>query len=246
MADPSPLPDVTPPLTPSGYRPIRAWPWLLLSLLVLLASCVIGVPVALVYATATAADHGAACPACAALEWENDLGTPWRDADGEIRVEKILVPARRAALLRQRADYLALMQADSANQGPGNSDFADADPARDQQTITGDRAILVRSIGIRWHYIDPNDRLGHIGGAIEATPWTYDIRRDSKGWRIWSVIMPAWCEAYSSCGHHPPPSTSPSPSPTDDDLGRGDLASRLPCGPLDPLRSLRACPSSIN
>lgn len=40
-----------------------------------------------------------------------------------------------------------------------------------------------------------------------------------------------------------PPAPSPSPS-NDDPLGLNDLASHLPCGPLDPLREWHSCPPS--
>lgn len=91
-------------------------------------------------------------------------------------------------------------------------------------------------------HIDSTSRRSHYGGAIEATPWTYDIRYDRRGWHIWSVTMSPWCEAYSGCGK-PRPSTTPSPSPTDDDpLGLNDLTSTLPCGLADPIRGLRSRP----
>jgi hypothetical protein len=173
----------------SAYRRIRRWPWLLLSVLLVLGSCAIGVPLVAVYTIASRVDEGAECPVCAAYEWEHDLGVLFRDQDGQLRVEKVTAPARRQALLKQRADYIAAMQADTANEGPGNSDFASV--GDDKPTLTGDRATIVRNVGIRWYHRDNNGQ-PHIGGAIEATPWTYDIRHDNQGWRIWSVSMPAW------------------------------------------------------
>lgn len=222
---------------------MRRWPWLLLSILVVPCSGIVGVPLAIEYTIADHADQGAGCPACAAMEWEDTFGMLYRDQDGQIRAENIAAPSRRAALVKQRADYLALVQRDTPDDGPGNSNFEDAYPDRDQLTVTGNRASLVRQIGISWLVIDPSTRESHLGGAIEATAWTYDIRFDGRGWHIWSVTMPPWCEAYSSCGKRPPVTASPSPSPTDDDpLNLNDLASKLPCAPADPLRNLRSCP----
>jgi hypothetical protein len=70
--------------------------------------------------------------------------------------------------------------------------------------------------------------------------WNVHLQHQTfGGWKVCRIDVP------NPIKDHPAsldPKPSPTPSPTDD-LGRGQLASSLPCGPLDPFRQYHHCPS---
>jgi hypothetical protein len=111
--------------------------------------------------------------------------------------------------------------------------------------VHGDRATMVDHYRARW--TPPADQRAP-GGAvtwIDGQPhaWRAEARKDSTGWRLWSVTIPPWCGTYSRCGTAPAPAASPSPSPSPDDP-LGAVRSMLPCGPADPLRQYHDCRSA--
>lgn len=189
-----PTPSALPAPPPQPLRPAR---WrLLLALAVGLVVAAVPVPAVVVYAVATAVDKGAGCAQCAALDWVNYLGSLWWDNDGETRAAKDTAPARRGTLLAERAAYIRQIRADIPRfPMVAGTDFEQFGTDSLQVASHGDTATVTMEVAARW----PNEADRALWFYSEAGTWRFDVRRDSAGWRIWTVDMPPWCGTYSRC-----------------------------------------------
>lgn len=192
-----------------------------------LAVCVAG---SVVVGWSRAIDKGADCAPCAAFDWVTLTSPQWPDADGKTRVSKDLAGARRAALLKQRQQFIGAMRADAADNGgapPSLSSADDVHPARTQ--VTGDGATVVVYVKAVWPL---TGRTGAQWIESGALPWRFEVRHDRPGWRIWAATMPAWCGGYSRCGAKP---ATPVPSPSDTSRTTTVLWQTIPIPILKPL-----------
>jgi hypothetical protein len=176
----------------------------------------------------------------------------FEDGPDALGVSRLIVDSKKDAIQKQRKAYLAEMAADAQKSGWTATFEIGSRPegAENGDVINGDKATTVGWFSVRWtppESLRPSHGLPWYGGP--SRPWRAETRRDDGGWRLLSVTLPPWCDpgdltGYSRCDRpYPSESITPSPSQSSEDP-LGKVRDMLPCGPRDPFRSMRACPSS--
>jgi hypothetical protein len=211
----------------------RARRWLLilvsgLALFGLLVACGVAVVLRSYF---SAVDRGEASPGAAAYAWILTFNDPTTD----VGLSRLLT-GDKSALLKQRRSYLQQIQEDDARTGWGAPRFSTNGGAQDTSTVDGDRGTA--TVWIEMESAVPN-RPG-LAASSPALRWDFTLRRADGSWRVAAFIPPPWCGGYSKCGP-PAPASSPGSSPTPSFTLRPPPT---PCGPDDPLRTLRSCPPS--
>lgn len=163
------------------------WLWVILSTVLVLCADAVAVPVGwFVYQTYQAGE-GEADPEAAVTVYVLKLA-----AGEELGVSRVLAGDRRDELLEQWRDYR-----DEMERGDPPSKFEITEQATERQG--DDRAAVTVHIGPVWFYTDGSTLALH--GT--AYPWQFEVRRERRGWRLWSVEAPAWCGVYlraDACG----------------------------------------------
>jgi len=108
--------------------------------------------------------------------------------------------------------------------------------------VGGSQATITVTVGLQatLRFGVPDDQSHPMGVDEGEETWNVHLEHQLfGGWKVCRIEVP------NPIKDHPASlDPKPSPSPTDDDpLGRGQLASSLPCGPLDPFRQYHTCPS---
>jgi hypothetical protein len=177
----------------------------------------------------------------------------FEDGPDALGVSRLIVPSKRDAITAQRRTYLAAMEADAKKSGwTATFEIGPVpDGVENGDAIQGDQATTVGWFNVRWlppASLRPSRGLPWYSGP--SHPWRAETRRDSGGWRLWSLTIPPWCDpgdltGYSRCDRPlPSASATPTPSESTSEDPLANVRSMLPCGPRDPFRSMRACPSS--
>jgi hypothetical protein len=180
-----------------------------------------------------AVDHGASgaeCPECAVTTYL--ASAPFAGyASDELAFGRVLCDGRRDELQRQ-ADVMAHE---------------------------------VRAVSSSWQKVSSSDELVSVDGTTVSvsarvsldiaageqqsagvTTWRYDLGSwtfamvEDDGWLVCGVDAPRLCGEVLNCD---PPAPTPSTSPTEEDLLQHPRE-MLPCGPRDPFRERRNCPSA--
>ncbi len=119
----------------------------------------------------------------------------------------------------------------------------DGKPAEESAgQVGGSNATITVTVGLQaaFRIGGPDDQAHpmHVDKGEET--WHVQLEHQLLGgWKVCHIDVPDPIKDHPALQD-----PKPSPSPSDDDpLGRRQLASQLPCGPLDPLRQLRNCPS---
>ncbi|MEU7875160.1 hypothetical protein [Dactylosporangium sp. NPDC049140] len=147
-----------------------------------------------------AASRGSNSPQEALLSFTFTFDSPANDT---LTAERYIVRSHRKTMLRQRADYIAAIEATNAKiQAQGQAArLAEASGATYPATIDihGDHANVSMYWQAQVDFANPK-----IGGAIgyqtDGKPWTATADHERDGWRLASLTMPPWCGTLNGDG----------------------------------------------
>jgi hypothetical protein len=156
------------------------------------------------------------------------------------------VTERRAQIERQRREFMREMAADETTTGWAATLETGPETPGDGVQEHGDRATVVDSCRVSWRppFTQRPRGAGPVWYNGEPYQWRAEVRRDGGGWRLRSVVLPAWCGTYSRCSSAPAATPSTTASAMSDDP-LGNAKSMLPCGTRDPYPWLHDCPSPL-
>jgi hypothetical protein len=155
--------------------------WAVVAAVVLCCAGVVAVPVVWLARQTIAADEGETTPAAAVNVYLLQL-----DSGEELGLRRVLAGERRDELLDQwRAIRRDIERTDPRPSKLENGPRYDVD----EDQGDGQARVAVDVRGVWWQ--------GN-GLAVTGTthPWRFELRRDSGGWRVWSVEPHPWCGGH--------------------------------------------------
>lgn len=159
-------------------RSPRHWPWVVLSLVAVLCTGIVAVPVSWAARKQVEADRGEATPEAAVNVYVLQMSS-----GEEIGLSRVLAGKRHDELLRQWRQYRGEMERGNVPSRLGTRGPFDVEHQGD------DRA----AVTIHVHAIWWQERVNLDG---EAHPWRFETWRDAGGWRVWAADLPPWCGVH--------------------------------------------------
>lgn len=170
---------------PALVRSPRHWPWVVLSLVAVLCTGIVAVPVSWAVLKQAEAERGEASPDAAVNVYVLQMSS-----GEELGLSRVLAARHRDELLRQWRHYRGEMQRGEVPSKLGTVGPIDVDSQGEgRATVT----VHVRAIWWRGQTI--------LNGTEQ--PWRFEARRDDGGWRVWAANLPPWCGVHvraDACG----------------------------------------------
>ncbi|MFG2169434.1 hypothetical protein [Micromonospora chersina] len=152
---------------------------MLLVLVTIVCAGLVAVPVSWAKRKQLEAERGEATPEAAVTVWFVKLS-----AGDELGVSRVLAKRRHDELRQQWRDYRAEMT--SAGRPPSKLEAVGPMAVEHQGD---DRATVVEQVRAVW-WDGPHLLAG------EDHPWRWELRKDGRGWGVWSVELPPWCGVH--------------------------------------------------
>ncbi|WP_200215624.1 hypothetical protein [Micromonospora coerulea] len=149
-----------------------------LSLVAVLCTGVVAVPVSWAVRRQVEADRGEASPDAAVNVYVLQMSS-----GEEIGLSRVLAGRRHDELLRQWRQYRGEMGRGNV---PSKLEVVGLIDVEDQGD---DRATVTAEVHAIWW----NEKVNLSG---DAHPWRFQARRDAGGWRVWAVDLPLWCGVH--------------------------------------------------